>query len=240
MTDDLMQLLRRLDTPTVCNLIEVAQGRRGFARFTRGTILASNPTAPAIVGRARTAIIAGAEPASEPVGIVRTRRMDYYRHMAGADGRARPGPAVAVVQDLDASEGGPGVVGAFWGEVNVAIRRRFGLGGVLTDGVMRDLNDLDDGFPILAGAVGPSHGFVHVREFAVPVTVFGLTVLPGEMIHADRHGAVVIPEEVLPVLAEAVATLQAAEKLVLDPARAPEFDFESFEAAWAAFEMART
>lgn len=240
MDENLAALLRRLDTPTVCNAIEVAQGRRGFTRFTRGTILASDPKAPAMFGRARTAIIAGAEPASDPIETVRRRRMDYYRHMAGADGRAITGPAVAIVQDLDAMANGPGVVGAFWGEVNVAIHRGFGLGGVLTDGVMRDLNDLEEGFPILAGSVGPSHGFVHVRESAIPVTVFGLTVSPGELIHADRHGAVVIPEEVLPVLAQAVAKLQAAEKLVLHPARAPGFDFETFEAAWAAFEAVRT
>ena len=61
------------------------------------------------------------------------------------------------------------------GEVNAVIHKGFGLGGTLTNGVMRDLGDVPEGYPILAGSIGPSHGFVHVVANAVPVTVFGLT-----------------------------------------------------------------
>ena len=105
---------------------------------------------------------------------------------------------------------------------------------------MRDLGDLPEGFPVVAGSIGPSHGFVHVLEIAVPVTVFGLTVAPGDLVHADRHGAVVIPPEVVPGLAAAIGKLRATEPLVLGPARQPGFDFAAFEAAWTAFENART
>ena len=89
--DDLLALLKDVDTPTVCNAIEVAQGRRGFASFTRETMVCSDPSGGAIVGCARTAGIAGAEPPGEPVDVIRERRMAYYRHMA--DG---PRPAIAV------------------------------------------------------------------------------------------------------------------------------------------------
>jgi regulator of RNase E activity RraA len=92
----------------------------------------------------------------------------------------------------------------------------------------------------VAGSIGPSHGFVHVRSLGQPVTVFGLTVRPGDLIHADRHGALVIPPDLLPRLGAAITRLQATERLVLDPARADGFDFAAFEAAWAAFEAART
>ena len=104
---------------------------------------------------------------------------------------------------------------------------------------MRDLGDLPDGFPVVAGSIGPSHGFVHVREIGTPVTVFGLTVAPGDLVHADRHGAVVVPPEVVPGLRRD-RKLLATEALVLDPARQPGFDFAAFEAAWTAFENART
>ena len=77
-------------------------------------------------------------------------------------------------------------------------------------------------------------------ENATPVTVFGLTVAPGDLVHADRHGAVVVPPEVVPRLAEGIARLRATEALVLGPARQPGFDFAAFEAAWTAFENART
>ena len=114
------------------------------------------------------------------------------------------------------------------------------MSGALTNGVMRDLGDLPEGFPVVAGSIGPSHGFVHVRSIGAPVTVFGLRVAQGDLIHADRHGAVVIPPEVVGQLAQAIGKLLETERLVLEPARRPGFDFAAFEAAWAAFEAART
>lgn len=231
MDDTLLSLLRAVDTPTVCNAIEVAQGRRGFAAFTRGTMLCSAPGEPAMVGYARTAKIAGAAPPTEDPATIRSRRMAYYRMMAEA-----PRPSVAVIEDVDF----PDCVGAYWGEINTVIHKGFGMSGALTNGVMRDLGDLAAGFPVVAGAVGPSHGFVHVTHLDTPVSVFGLAVAPGDLVHADRHGAVVIPPDVVPKLAAAIARMQATEALVLDPARAPGFDFAAFEAAWTAFEKART
>lgn len=227
----LLELLRRVDTPSVCNAIEVAQGRRGFDAFTRGTMLCSAPGEPAVVGYAATARISALRPPTEDPATIRTRRMAYYRMMAEA-----PQPSVAVIEDVDF----PDCVGAYWGEINTTVHKGFGMAGALTNGVMRDLDDLAPGFPVVAGSIGPSHGFVHVLENAVPVTIFGLRVAPGELVHADRHGAVVVPPEVIPRLAGAIARMQATEKLVLGPARAPGFDFAAFEAAWSAFEAART
>ncbi|WP_439617141.1 RraA family protein [Shinella sp.] len=231
MDDALLALLRTVDTPTVCNAIEVAQGKRGFDAFTRGTLISSAPSAPAIVGYARTAKIAAASPSTEDPATIRTRRMDYYRHMASG-----PAPSLVVIEDTDF----PDCVGAFWGEINATVHRGLGLCGVLTNGVMRDLGDVPDDFPMLAGSLGPSHAFVHVEAIGVPVTVFGLTVHPGDLVHADRHGAVVVPPDVIPMLAASIEKLQATEKLILEPARQPGFDLAKFEAAWATFEAART
>ena len=120
------------------------------------------------------------------------------------------------------------------------MHKGLGLSGALTISVMRELGDLPEGFPVLAGSIGPSHGFVHVLDFDQPVEVFGLNLKPGDLIHADRHGAVVIPQDVIPDLHTAIEQLLATEKLMLAPARAPGFAFETFEKAWAAFEAART
>ncbi|MFO1176298.1 MAG: RraA family protein [Paracoccaceae bacterium] len=230
MDDALLSLLRSVDTPTVCNTIEVAQGKRGFAGFTRGTMLCSAPDESPVVGYAVTAKIAALAPSTEPPETIRARRMAYYRSMAEA-----PAPAVAVIEDVDF----PDCIGAYWGEINTTVHKGLGLSGALTNGVMRDLGDLPAGFPVIAGSVGPSHGFVHVREIGTPVTVFGLTVAPGDLIHADRHGAVVVPPEVIPALAGAISRLLATERIILDAARKPGFDFAAFEAAWSAFEKAR-
>ena len=229
--DDLLALLRKVDTPTVCNAIEVAQGRRGFNRFTRGTMQHSKPGDPAIVGFARTAKIAGLAPPAEPADVIKARRMEYFHNMA-----AGQGPTAAVVEDVDF----PNCVAGWWGEVHVAVHKGLGMAGAVTNGVMRDLDVLDDGFPVLAGSIGPSHGYVHCVEIGTPVNIFGLRVTQGELIHADRHGALVIPTEVIPDLKAAIETVVAREAIVLEPARAPGFDIEKLEAVWAKFEAVRT
>ncbi|MCV3270507.1 RraA family protein [Roseobacter sinensis] len=230
MEDALLDLLRRVDTPTVCNAIEVAQGKRGFNAFTRGTMLCS-ATGEAMVGYARTARIRAVSPPQEPPDVIKTRRMAYYAYMASG-----PRPGVTVVQDMDGAE----AIGAFWGEVNTNIHKAFGLAGALTNGVMRDLGDLPEGFPVVAGSIGPSHGFVHVLDFGVEVEIFGMQVAPGALVHADRHGAVVIPDDIVPRLSEAIATLMRSEKIVFDAVKGKTLGFEEFEAVWAAFEAART
>ena len=229
--EKLIKLLQNVDTPTVCNAIEVAEGQRGFNRFTRGTMLHCRPGMPAMVGRARTAKISGQKPPIEPSEIIKERRLDYFRAMARG-----PGPTVAVVEGLDH----PNCIAGWWGEVHVAVHKGLGLKGALTNGVMRDLDVIDDGFPILAGSIGPSHGFVHVRELKTEVTVNGMCIKEDELIHADRHGAIVIPEEVIPHLENAIATVIKNENIILTPARAPNFNIEKLEAAWAEFEAART
>jgi regulator of RNase E activity RraA len=230
MNDSLFDLLKRVDTPTVCNAIEVAQGKRGFDDFTRGTMQCSAPD-EVMVGYARTARIAAVTPPSEPPEVIKARRMAYYRYMAEG-----PRPAVAVIQDMDV----PNAIGAYWGEINTNVHKAFGLSGALTDGVMRDLGDLPEGFVVVAGSVGPSHGFVHVVDFDEPVEVRGIKVAPGALIHADRHGAVVIPSDVVAVLEAAIGQLFKSEKVVLDATKGKRIGFAEFETAWAAFEASRT
>lgn len=230
MDNTLLTLLRSVDTPTVCNAIETAQGKRGFNAFTRGTMQINDPQG-VMVGYAVTAQIAAVEPPTEDPATIRARRMAYYKAMAEG-----PKPSVAVVEDLDY----PNAIGAYWGEVNTTIHKGFGMSGALTNGVMRDLGDMAPDFPVVAGSIGPSHGFVHVRSINQPVQIMGMDVHPGDLIHADRHGAVVIPPEVVDQLAAAISKMQITERLVLDPARAEGFDFAAFEAAWEAFEKART
>ena len=226
----LLNLLQSVDTPTVCNAIEVAQGKRGFNDFTRGTMLASD-TKGVIVGYAVTAQIAAIEPPTEAVSVIRERRMSYYKAMS-----ENVKPSIAVVEDLDY----PNCIGAFWGEVNTTIHKGFGMSGALTNGVMRDLGDMAKGFPVVAGSIGPSHGFVHVRSVNQPINIFGMNIKSGDLVHADRHGAVVVPTDVIDDLETSILKMQETERLVLDPARKKGFDFDAFETAWNDFEKART
>ncbi|MDG1424909.1 MAG: RraA family protein [Paracoccaceae bacterium] len=231
MTPALLNLLRRVDTPTVCNAIEVAQGQRGFNAFTRGTMLCSAPQEPAIVGYARTAKIAAITPPIDPPETIKARRMDYYKYMSEA-----AMPAVAVIEDMDY----PDCIGAYWGEINTTIHKGFGLSGALTNGVMRDLGDLPSGFPVVAKSIGPSHGFVHVRDIGSTVSICGLSVSDKDLIHADQHGALVIPLDVIDTLEAAIEKLLSTERIVLDATRKKSFDFDTFQKVWDEFERSRT
>jgi regulator of RNase E activity RraA len=143
---------------------------------------------------------------------------------------------VAVVEDTDF----PDCIGAYWGEINTTVHKGFGLSGTLTNGVMRDLGDVPTGYPVIAGSIGPSHGFVHVQEIGTQVEIFGMTVTEGDLIHADRHGALVIPKDVIETLEVSIEKLLSTETLILEPARSAGFDFEVFEQAWITFEKSRT
>ena len=227
---ELSTLLGKVDTPTICNAIETAQGKRGFDQFTRTPVTPADPNLPAFFGFARTARICGSRPPSGPPETAKERRMAYYRYMA------EPSlPRIAVIEDIDEQP-----IGAYWGEVNTTVHKGLGVSGALTNGLVRDLGDVAPDFQVLAGGVGPSHFHVHVVEIDTPVTVFGMAVKPGDFIHADRHGAAIVPPEILPELADAIRHMQEGEQLVIGPAREPEFDFAALEKAWEDFENART
>ena len=122
MDEAILDVLRSVDTPTVCNAIEAAQGKRGFNHFTKSTMVASAPDEKAVVGYALTAKIAASSAPQEPEDEIKKRRMAYYKYMA--EGQR---PSVAVIEDCDF----PNCVGAFWGEINTTIHKGFGVSGVV-------------------------------------------------------------------------------------------------------------
>ena len=232
MNSKLVNALKRFDTPTICNAIEVAQNSRNFHGFTKTPVVPSDAGCDSILGQAMTAKIRAKSPSEEPPDRVRSRRMAYYEYISKG-----PRPGIVVIEDLDA----PAVYGAFWGEINATVHKAFGLAGAVTNGQIRDLGELPSGFPILAGSVGVSHAHVRIVDFDLPVSVMGLEVHPGDWIHADRHGALVIPNSLMDSLAGAVQKLLDQESLVLDVARnAKNYDFEIFKSSWEAFEKHRS
>ena len=156
---------------------------------------------------------------------MRKQRTAYYEYVAG--GR---GPTVTVIQDLD---GGRKGYGAFWGEVQSNIHNGLGCLGVVTDGSIRDIPDWADGFQALAGRIGPSHAHVHLQNFGQTVNVAGMVVSSGDIIHADRHGAVVVPASTVKDIPAAVDLLVRREAVILKVARAPGFNIDVLKKALA-------
>jgi regulator of RNase E activity RraA len=224
--ETLLSLMRSVDTPTICNALEIIAGRRLAEGFTRRPMVAANPVLAPIVGYARTATIAGAAPPREPADVITARRLAYYEYVA------KPGPAVVVIEDKDEECG----LAAFWGEVQVAIHRGLGVAGGITNGSIRDLGTMDADFQLLAGSVMPSHAHVHLTAIDVPVDVLGMRVKPGDLVHGDRHGAVVVPPETIGRLAHGIDLVARRERPVIDAAHREGFDVAALKRAWSEME----
>jgi regulator of RNase E activity RraA len=204
--------LKSIDTPTVCNVIEmVAPERRGHG-YTVKHLHCPFPDLPPIVGFARTATIRAKAPTTRDAGYM-AKRLDYLDYVA-----SEPLPSIVVIEDIDGEDAG---YGAFWGEVQSNIHKSLGCLGVVTNGCIRDIPMIAPGFQMLAGSIAPSHAFVHVEEFGVPVTVHGMEVQSGDLIHADRHGAVVVPADKLDLFKEAFDRLTKSEAKILEAAKSP-------------------
>ncbi len=222
LTPKLIGALTAVDTPTICNAIEIVEGRRATSGFTRQPVVAAFPTLPPILGFARTATISAAAPSTLPGKEQKALRIAYYRQLEASE------PVITVIEDTDDRRG----IGAMWGEVNSAIHKGLGVVGGLTNGSIRDLDMLAPGFQLLAGSIGPSHAHVHVTAIGIPVTVFGLKIRPGDLIHADKHGAVIIPPGMAKDLPQAIELNQRQEAPILKAARAPGFSVDKLIAAW--------
>jgi regulator of RNase E activity RraA len=167
------------------------------------------------VGFARTATIRARQaPPQSAQGL----RHDYYRYIDA--GRK---PSIVLIEDLDGPDAG---YGAFWGEVQSAIHLGLGALGLVTNGSVRDIDQWAPGLQFLAGSIGPSHAYVHVVEFGGEIEVLGMRVKSDDIVHADRHGAVVVPADLVAGLPAAAQQIAEREARILAIARAPECNAE--------------
>jgi regulator of RNase E activity RraA len=217
--------IAKYDTPTICNAMEVVAPERRFHGYTVKPLVCPFPDMPPIVGFARTATMRAVSAPLLAGAAYREQRAAYYEYVGTG-----PGPRISVIQDLDGANVG---YGAFWGEVNSTVHRALGCLGVVTDGSIRDIPQWAPDFQALAGSIGPSHAHVHLAGFGEPVNVAGMVVRSGDLVHADRHGAIVIPFEVAAKLPEAAELLGRREAVILEVARSKDFSIEKLKAAMA-------
>lgn len=212
--------LRSIDTPTVCNLIEIAAPQRRGSGYTVTHLRCPYPDLPPIVGFAKTVTIRTRDAVSGPSYM--QKRMDYLDYVA-----AEPRPSIVLIQDLDEPPG----YGAFWGEVQTNVHKALGCLGTVTNGSIRDIAQAAEGFQMLAGSIGPSHAYVHVVDYGVPVSIHGMAANSGDLIHADRHGAVVVPTDKIDAMQAALDGLMKQEARIIEAAKSG----QGVEAIKAAF-----
>tara|TARA_Y100000294_G_scaffold55411_1_gene52308 strand:- start:1772 stop:2467 length:696 start_codon:yes stop_codon:yes gene_type:complete len=216
----LLNIFRRYDTPTILNSLELLDSTFRTSCFTTEQMICADTTLPPIVGYARTATLSSSSEVDP--NTKRDRSFAYYEYVSSGTA-----PCISVIQDVDERPG----FGAFWGEVNSNIHNALGVIGVVTNGSVRDLDALSAGFQVLAGKIGPAHAYVRIEETGIPVNIFGMNVQHNDLIHADRHGAVVIPKELTEELPKAIDLMIRKEKIILDACKRKDFDFEILKKA---------
>jgi 4-hydroxy-4-methyl-2-oxoglutarate aldolase len=206
--------LQAITTPTVCNAIETFEVRLRNEGFMDSTIECRFPELGAMVGYAVTVTIRASVPPEREVLVPNVwAEMDKV-----------PKPWIVVVDDLDY----PRPVGSYWGEVNASVYKALGSVGTVTNGGVRDLPEVRaTGFHFFSSCVLASHAYVHVVEAGAPVTIGGLTVHPGDLLHGDEHGVTNIPLEIARELPKAARDLEARERKLIDYARSGEFKRET-------------
>ena len=219
LSPEIWNALLALDTPTVCNALEIVNPGRRARGFNIRPFVCVRPSLPPILGFARTVRIRAAH---KPA-----RRMDadgYYSYIA----EGGPTPSIAIIQDVDDTPG----YGAHWGEVNTNIH--FGLGclGVVTNGSVRDIPDSQAQFQMLAGMINPSHAFVNVVDWGGDVNVHGMEVSDSNLIHADMHGSVVVPVEDAEAIVDEAKKIIARERVVIEASQKPGFNMGKLREAW--------
>jgi regulator of RNase E activity RraA len=209
------EALRDFDTCTIANAIERCGVRLRNEGFTKPGLQWFTPFCNRLLGFAATCRVRSSDPP-----------MTGDSYFEGTDWWAAietlPSPRVVVIEDLE-----PEAVGASVGAVHAAILKAFHCDGVITNGAVRDLTQVDRmHFAMFARYAAVSHSYVHLVDYGTEVKIFGLPVKSGDLVLADCHGAIVIPLEIIEDLPRVASEIRAHEQRIIDICESPEFSPE--------------
>ena len=216
--DAIVRLLS-YDTCTLSNAIERLSVRPRNEGFMHGRVRCQFPNLPPVLGHAVTARLRSSMP---PIhGHCYYDNPDWWEYVA-----SMPAPRIVVMQDCDHQRG----LGALFGEAHARICQALEGVAYVTDGSVRDVGGIEPtGFQLFAGGVSVSHAYAHVVEFGVPVDVGGLRVLPGDLLHGDRHGVLSIPKDVLDLLPAAADEVLWEDRQMFECCSDKEFSIDKLK-----------
>jgi regulator of RNase E activity RraA len=196
--EETLAALKKIDSPSICNAIEGFNFRPKNQGFMTPEIQSVFRDLTPSVGYAVTGVVSANQPEGRNIS-----REEWWDLIASV-----PEPRFIVLHDIDNPP-----IGAYWGEVQANIHKALGAVAVATDGTVRDLDEVHDlGFGFFAKVVSVSHAYTHLVEIGIPVTVGGLTVNTGDLLHGDKHGVTSIPFEIadqIPAMVETIADYEA-------------------------------
>jgi len=217
LTSKELESLRNISSPTIANAIETFDVRPRGEGYTNIGVQCFFPERGALLGYACTAMIHSGQSAAPKRLVSRTDYWEYVKRAAY--------PKISVVQDLSAVP-----LGAYFGEVNAHIHLALGSLGVITNGTVRDVDEVRrTNFSVFASGMSVSHGYAHLEDFNRSVTVFGMTVQPGDLVHADQHGAVVIPNVIASEVARAAKIIELAEREMIGLCKSDAFSIAALD-----------
>jgi len=213
LTEEELDDLRQFDTCMVANAIESFNVRLRNTGFADASVRCMFEDAPPMVGYAVTARLRSGEP---PIsGGTFHDRADFWNTILRV-----PTPRILVLEDMDDPPGR----GAFVGDMHAAILKALGCVGYVTNGAVRELPSVRTmGMQLFAGSVGVSHAYAHIFEIGAVISVGGMEVRPGDLLHGDRHGVLTVPAEIAAKVPGVADRVQRAEQKVIDFCRLRDF-----------------
>jgi 4-hydroxy-4-methyl-2-oxoglutarate aldolase len=213
LTEEELDALRQFDTCMVANAIESFRVRLCNTGFADASIRCMFPDAPPMVGYAATARLRSGEPPI--VGGTFHDRADFWNSILEV-----PAPRILVLEDMDDPPGR----GAFVGDMHAAILKALGCVGYLTNGAVRELPSVRKmGIELFAGSVAVSHAYAHIFEIGAVISVGGMEVRSGDLLHGDRHGVLMVPAEIAAKVPSGADELQRTEQKIIDFCRSRDF-----------------
>lgn len=205
LTAEELEALRQFDTCMIANAIEKFQVRLRNTGFTNGKVRCIFPEAPPLVGYAVTGRLRSGDP---PIaGAFFRDRGDLWSRILDT-----PAPRILVLEDIDERPGR----GAFIGDMHAAILSALGCVGYVTNGAVRELPSVRRiGIQLFAATVAVSHAYAHIFDIGSAVTIDGMEVRTGTLLHGDQHGIVTVPAEIAAEIPNVATKLEEAEQEVI-------------------------
>ncbi len=206
----LLEELKNFDTPSITNVVATYPESRlclGLYHpwnenwYTDQSIRCMYPELGRLVGYAVTCIYGMPDP--------NYTRLSFMDVIDALDAAKKP--TILVLQQRFPAEIA-GKVGLAGGNM-VSAMKAIGCVGMISNGPSRDLDEVRPmQFQYMLTGVTAGHGPFAVQAVNVPVSVGGMDVAPGEIIHMDENGAVKFPANKLAVVLEYARTLQKQEE----------------------------
>lgn len=216
LNSELLSFLESVDSPTVANAIELMELRDRTEGFLSGEIRCVFPDLKPMVGLALTVQM------SSTPGPVASRE-GYWALWEALEQRKEP--SIIVIQDVS---GTPERV-AYAGEMMSRIAQKLGARGIVTDAGLRDIAEVRDlGVHYFMRYPVVSHGNFEVVTVNEEIVIGGEPIHPGDILHGDQNGIVIVPEKSLAEIQTLVESIRTREAEDMDYISSPSFNLESF------------